>query len=85
MSACSITKASSWVASAHFRSSRALRTLPSIMTTAVAPHPQPLPTRGRGASPARPLGLTATAKLLPPPAWGRDGVGGHPARKGARP
>jgi hypothetical protein len=50
-----------------------------------APHPHPLPTEGRGAAQAQPLGATATIKLLPPPTWGRDGVGGHPAQEGAHP
>ncbi len=37
-----------------------------------APHPHPLPTRGRGAAHA-----TLIAIHLPPPRWGRVGVGGH--------
>ena len=52
------------------------------MTHSSAPYP--LPTEGRGAAPARPVGATATIKLLPPLEWGRDGVGGHPAQEGAR-
>lgn len=47
--------------------------------TPVSPHPHPLPTRGEGSRPGPAPGTTVEAGLLPPPAWGRAGEGGHPA------
>jgi hypothetical protein len=50
-----------------------------------SPHPHPLPTRGRGVAPACRQSATPAASHLPPPAWGRDGVGGYPAEPEVRP
>lgn len=49
------------------------------MTRTHAPHPHPLPTKGRGATrPDRSAQPHPCCASLPP-WWGRDGVGGLPA------
>ena len=61
-----------------------LRPVASIISATVtpAPHPQPLPTGGRGAPPAHLLCATATAKRLPPPRVGEGWGGGHATSQG---
>lgn len=44
--------------------------------TREAPHPHPLPTKGEGRRVTLRAVGTGKAGRLPPPVWGRDGVGG---------
>ena len=49
-----------------------------VIAATEAPHPQPLPTEGEGRHPGPASRTTAPTSASLPPAWGRDGVGGHP-------
>jgi len=50
------------------------------LTVTAAPPPQPSPTRGEGGAEDEAFRSLAGATSSLPPVWGRDGVGGHPAR-----
>ncbi len=51
----------------------------SVRYVNAAPHPHPLPTRGRGGSCPNRHAPALTASRLPPPLWGRVGEGGGPS------